>query len=135
MNLLARTARDLRRLWSADLGLTALGAVVTVALEGIGRLTARAGYDLHDLIPLFILTALTVSVLSWHRRSPLGWVTALAAAGRRAGAWLRRGTFEIGLGLRGDPPVRRGTPPIVLWLATALAAWAAAAAWLAPDCP
>ncbi|HEY1380518.1 MAG TPA: hypothetical protein VGF55_27200 [Gemmataceae bacterium] len=135
MNLLARTARDLRRLWSSDLGLTLLVAAVAVALEAIGRQTARGGYDLHDLIALFILTALAVSVLSWHRKSPLGWVTALAAAGRRAGRWLRRGTFEIGLDLRGDPPVRRGTPPIVFALAVGLAVWAAAAAWLAPDCP
>src|SRR5438045_540585 len=104
MNLLARTARDLRRLWSADLGLTLLVAAVALALEGIGRQTARAGYDLHDLLALVILAFLAGSVLSWHRRSPLGWVRVLAAAGRRAGAWLRRGTFEIGPDLRGDPP-------------------------------
>src|SRR4051794_6909041 len=135
MKLLARTARDLRRLWTADLGVTVLVAAVAAALEVIGRQTAVSGFDLHDLIALPTASVLGVFVLVRHRRSPLGWVPGLSALGRRTGQWLRRGTFEIGLDLRGKPPVRRGSPPVVAWLAAGLAAWAAAAAWFAPDCP
>jgi hypothetical protein len=135
MNLLARTARDLRRLITADVGFTFAVAIVAVALEVFGRQTAHGGNDLSDAIAVVSLLVIGLVVVARHRRSPLGWVVALFAAGRRMGAWLRRGTFEIGLDLRGDPPVRRGSPPAVRWLATALAAWVAVAAWLAPDCP
>jgi hypothetical protein len=135
MNLLARTARDLRRLMTADLGFTLGIALVGVALEVVGRQTAHGGYDLHDLFALFTIAVLIAVVVMRNRRSPLGWVVSLAAAGRRVGAWLRRGSFEIGLDLRGDPPVRRGSPPAVRWLAIVLATWAVAAAWFAPACP
>src|SRR5262245_29228598 len=116
MNLLARTARDLRRLWTADLGVTLLVAAVAAALEVIGRQTAVGGFDLHDLIAIFTIAVLSVFVLVRHRRSPLAWVTAVSAMARWGGQLLRRGTFEIGLDLRGQPPVRRGTPPVVAWL-------------------
>src|SRR6516164_9385248 len=132
MNVLARTARDLRRLWSADLGFTLGVAGAVLGVELFGR---QSFYDLHDLLALFTLAVLALLVGVRHRRSPLAWVTALLAAGRRAGAWLRRGTFEIGLDLRGTPPVRRGTPPFILGLAAALAVWAAVAAWGAGDTP
>jgi hypothetical protein len=135
MNLLARTARDLRRLVTADAGFTVGVALVVVALEVIGRQTAVGGFDLHDLGAFFTLLFVGAIVLARHRRSPLPWVAGLFAAGRRLGSWLRRGTFEIGLDLRGNPPVRRGSPPAVRWLATTLAVWVVLAAWLAPDCP
>jgi hypothetical protein len=132
MNVLARTARDLRRLWAADLGFTLGIAGIVLAVEVLGRQSAN---DLNDLLALTTLAFLALLIAIRHRRVPLLWVNALAAGARRAGAWLRRGTFEIGLDLRGDPPVRRGTPPMVLSLAAALAVWAAVAAWAATDCP
>src|SRR3954462_6182241 len=103
MKLLARTARDLRRLWTADLGVTVLVGTLAAALEVVGRQTAHGGYDLHDLLALFTVFLLGVIVVARPRRSPLGWVAAASALGRRAGAWLRHGTFEIGLDLRGTP--------------------------------
>jgi hypothetical protein len=135
MNLLVRTARDLRRLVTADFGFTVGIALVGVALEVIGRQTAQGGYDLHDLLALFTVIVMAIAIVFRHRRSPLKWVASIAAAGRRAGTWLRRSTFEIGLDLRGAPRVRRGSPPIVVWLAAVLATWAIAAALLAPVCP
>jgi hypothetical protein len=135
MNLLVRTARDLRRLVSADIGFNVAIALVGVALEVIGRQTAHGGYDLHDLLAFFTCVLLGILVVVRHRRSPLGWVTAIGAAGRRVGAWLRRWTFEIGLDLRGQPPVRRGSPPAVRWVAAVLAGWAIVALCVAPACP
>ena len=135
MNLLARTARDLRKLATADVGFTLGIGLTAVALEVLGRQTARGGYDVQDLIALLIAGILVALVVVRHRRAPLGWVGSLANAGRRVGLWLRRGTFEIGLDLRGDPPVRRGSPPAVRWSAVVLAVWLLVAAWLAPDCP
>src|SRR5438270_1287093 len=135
MNLLARTARDLRRLIRADAGFSFGVVLVAVALEVIGRQTAHGGFDFQDLGALLTLLVAGGFVVARHRRSPLGWVAGIISAGRRLGAWLRRGTFEIGLDLRGNPPVRRGSPPAVRWLATALAVWVVLAAWLAPDCP
>src|SRR4051812_5010703 len=131
MNLLARTARDLRRLWSADLGFTLGVALVGAAVEVVGRQTAYDGYDLHDLILMTAVFVATFVVVLRHRRAPLPWVSATSAAARRAGAWFRGGTFEIGLDLRGDPPVRKGVPPIVRWLGVGFAAWAALAALIA----
>jgi hypothetical protein len=135
MNLLARTARGLGRIWSADLGFTLGVGLVGAAVEVVGRQTATDGYDLHDLILLTAVIIAVCVVVIRHRRAPLAWVTAIAAAGRRVGAWLRRSTFEIGLDLRGDPPVRKGVPPIVRWLGVGFAAWAAVAALIAPYCP
>jgi hypothetical protein len=135
MKLLARTARDLRRLWSADLGVTLLVVAIAAALEVVGRMTAVGGYDLHDLFALFTVALLTIVVVIRHRQSPLGWVNAITSSAKRCGAWLRKSTFEIGLDLRGQPPVRRGAPPIVLWLAGGLAFWVVVAASFAFDCP
>jgi hypothetical protein len=135
MNLLARTVRDLQRLVSADLGFNLTIALVGVALEVIGRQTAQGGYDLHDLFALVTIIVLGSLVVVRHRHSPLGWVAAIATAGRRVGTWLRRWTFEIGLDLRGQPPVRRGSPPAVRWMASVLAGWVIVAACVAPFCP
>jgi hypothetical protein len=132
MNLLVRTVRDLRRLWWADLGVTVMTALGVLAVEVMGR---QCTNDLHDLLCLLLIVVLGVGVLLRHHSSPLPWVTIIAAAFRWLGACLRRGTFEIGLDLRGEPRVRRGTPPIVLWLAMIFAAWATAAALTADELP
>src|SRR5262245_25282462 len=121
MNLLVRTARDLGRLWSSDVVVTLGVCGGVLALEYLGRLGTN---DLHDLLALLAFAGLTVWVHACHRRKPLAWVRALGAGARRLGHQFRRGTFEIGLDLRGTPRVRRGTPPIVLGLAAALAVWA-----------
>src|SRR5271170_7556012 len=102
MNLLVRAARDLRRLATADVGFSLGIALIAVALEVVGRQTANGGYDLHDLLALFTVIFLGIIVVVRHRRSPLAWVAAVAAVGRRVAIWLRRATFEIGLDLRGN---------------------------------
>src|SRR5438876_1037990 len=133
MNLLVRFARDLRRLGSPHVSYTVAVLGVVAALEVLGR--QSAGNDLQDLIALTVLAMLVALVGFRHRRVPLPWVTSLLAAARRLGARLRRSTFEIGLDLRGRPPVKRGTPPLVLAIGLALSAWAALAGLLAADSP
>jgi hypothetical protein len=135
MKLLVRSARDFGRLWSANLGLSLWVGGVVFAVEVAGRESRESGTDLHDLLFLFVLAVFALLVLGRHRRVPLPWVTLLAGAGRRLGGRLRRATFEIGLDLRGHPRVRRGTPPVILWLAGTLAAWAALAALGASGLP
>lgn len=132
MNLLARTARDVSRIWTTNLGFTIGVAATALLLEVFGR---NSRYDLHDLLAVFTLLLLGALVVMRHRRQPISWVEAGASGIRRLGARLRRATFEIGLDLRGNPPVRRGTPPIVLWLAAILGVWTIGAALFASDCP
>src|SRR5262245_2018661 len=132
MNLLVRTARDLGRLWSSDLVVTLGVGGGGVALAYWGR---RTYTHRHHSLAVFGFALLAVGVHAWHRRKPLAWVRALGAGARRLGRRCRRGTFEIGLDLRGTPRVRRGTPPIVLGLAAVFGVWAAVAAWGAGGLP
>src|SRR5438128_78518 len=132
MKLFARTARDLRRLAAPDVAFGVAVLAVVVAVELLGRHTAT---DLHDLLGLFALGLVGGLVGLRHRRRPLPWVTHLASAAGRVGTALRQATFEIGIDLRGTPRVRRGTPPIVVWLAVGLTGWALLAALFAADCP
>src|SRR5262245_29096178 len=120
MKLLARTVQDLRRLSAPDVVFGAAVLAVVVAVELLGRHTAT---DLHDLMALMALVLVGALVGLRHRRRPLPWVSALGALLARFGALLRQATFEIGIDLRGTPRVRRGTPPIVVWLAVILAGW------------
>src|SRR5262245_12422774 len=111
MKLFARTAQDLRRLTVPDVAFGVAVVAVVVAVELLGRHTAT---DLHDLMALMALGLVGALVVLRHRRRPLPWVTSLGAAIARLGTALRRATFEIGIDLRGQPRVRRGTPPIVV---------------------
>lgn len=132
MSLLVRFARDFTRIATPNVGFTLAIAGCIVGIELLGR---RSGNDLHDLMAVFLLTMLGAVVLMRQKRSPLPW---LASVGQRIG-WLaerfHRNTFEIGLDLRGSPPVKRGAPPIVMALALILAIWAGLATMFAADCP
>src|SRR5947209_11789598 len=132
MKLLARTARDLRRLGSPGGGFTLLILAVALALEVLGR---QSDSDLHDLLAAFTLSLVGMLVLARHRQAPLPWVGGAVALARRAKDFLYRSTFEIGLDLRGTPRVKRGTPPAVLALAAFLLAWAGLLALTAADAP
>ncbi|HTK76382.1 MAG TPA: hypothetical protein VL371_14050 [Gemmataceae bacterium] len=132
MKLLARTVRDLRQLGAPDVAFGVLVLAVVLAVELLGRHTVN---DLHDLMALMALGLVGALVGLRHRRRPLRWVTRLGAGLARLGTSLRQATFEIGIDLRGTPRVRRGTPPIVVWLAAILAGWSILAALFAADCP
>src|SRR5947207_12115397 len=132
MKLLARTARDLRRLGSPGGGFTLLIVAVALALEVLGR---QSDSDLNDLLAAFTLALVGMLVLARHRQSPLPWVGGAVALARGAKDFLYRHTFEIGLDLRGTPRVKRGTPPALLAIAAALLAWTGLLAFTAADAP
>jgi hypothetical protein len=132
MKLLARTARDLRRLGSPGGGFTLLVLAVALALEVLGR---QSDSDLQDLLAASTLSLVGMLVAARHRQTSLPWVGGAVALGRRAKDFLYRNTFEIGLDLRGTPKVKRGTPPAILALAGVLLAWAGLLAFTAADAP
>lgn len=101
-----------------------------VGLEVFGRYAAT---DFHDGLAGCALLIAAGTVAARHRRTPLGWVRALAAWGRRVGESFSALKYDHGIDLRGTPPVPRRTPPAVWLLAVMLVAWAgcAAAAWAA----
>jgi hypothetical protein len=132
MKLFARTVGDLRRLAVPDVAFGGAVLAVVVAVELLGRNTPT---DLHDLMAMMALGLIGALVGLRHRRRPLAWVSSLGSAAAHLGRSLRRATFEIGIDLRGTPRVRRGTPPIVVWLVVALAGWSVLAALFAADCP
>lgn len=132
MSLLVRFARDFTRVATPNVGFT---LAIVGCLAGIELLGRQSTTDLHDLMGVVLLVMLGAVVLIRQNRAPLPW---LASVGQRIG-WLaerfHRSTFEIGLDLRGDPPVKRGAPPIVMGLALFLAIWAGLATLLAAECP
>jgi hypothetical protein len=132
MNLLVRAARDLTRLVSPELGFTVVIAGMVVALEALGR---QSSTDLHDLLALIAVVMLGVLINVRHRRAPLSWVSAISRTLGRLGERLKQSTFEIGLDLRGEPRVKHGAPPIVMYLALGLAVWTVLAAFFAAECP
>src|SRR5690349_7712251 len=91
------------------------GLVFTLAaLEVLGR---QATTDLHDAVAVAALSLLAVVVALRHRTEPLTWVGWLAARGHRLARGGRRLLFEVGIDLRGSPPVPRAAPPVVTGLA------------------
>jgi hypothetical protein len=132
MNLLVRAARDLRRLVTPDIAFSAGIVAALVAVEALGRVSTN---DLHDLIALTLLVMLGTATISRQRRSPMGWISFVWRGLRHIGEWLRRNTFEIGLDLRGEPRVKRGSPRIVIVLAIVLGIWTILAAAFAQQLP
>ncbi len=124
MKLLVRSVGEWQRLVAPDWLFTAGVLGIVVGIEALGRISDT---DLHDLLAAVTLVMLGIGIGLRHRRRRLGWVRALGRAAARFGSAARAWTFEIGLDLRGEPRVRRGSPPIILALAGVLAAWAIAA--------
>jgi hypothetical protein len=105
---------------------------VAVAVEAMGRQTST---DLHDALSAAILGLLALMIGLRHRRDPLPWVSRLVAGAARLGGWLRHLSFEIGIDLRGDPPVPRRLPPVLAGLFAGLAAWLALTLLATPVLP
>ena len=136
MNLLARTARDLRRLLSADLGFTLVIALVA----------AGAGGDRPADAPPAATTCTTCSPCSPSSCSAC-WLSSGTAV-RRWGGWPRwpRPAGGSGRGSAAAPSRSAWTSAATRrsaagrrrrcgWLAIFLAGWALAAAWFAAGLP
>lgn len=126
MNLLVRAILGLRRRTTAGLGFVLLMLATLVPVEIIGR---RSTSDLHDLLALAALMPVAALAVIRHKRSPLPGVTALADLGHRALDSCKTCTFQLGLDFRGEPPVKRGIPPVIGWSIVAMAI-ATALTWL-----
>ena len=111
MNLLARTAVSLRRWISPDTGFAVVVVAALFAVEVLGREHARS--DLHDLLAVSCLTLIGLTVFARYRRTRLAWLEPMIQVGLKVLRWLRDATFQIGLDMRGTPPVKRGLPPIL----------------------
>src|SRR5687767_12564416 len=121
MELLTRTYRDLRRLLGANGWFTCGAVAILACLEIVGRRTTS---DLHDLLSVFILAIWTGVAVAWHRQANLASVGFLQRLGKSFLSFLNRFAFEIGIDMRGKPPIPRGYPPAVTGTILVLLAWA-----------
>src|SRR5262245_12738847 len=119
MELLTRTWHSLRRLIGAN-GWFFVGIMVVVlTLELVGR--RQATTDVHDLIAIGMLVGLGWLVWQKHQLTPLPWVNALAGLGQRVRDYVtRRHAIDIGIDLRGTPPLPDGLPRSVVIVVAAL---------------
>ncbi len=124
MKLLTRTFRGLQLFLGPDVWFSSGVLAVLAALEIVGR--QHAATDGHDLIAASVLAFVALAAIYRHRQEPLGWVSSVIALGRRVGASVRRLGFEIGIDLRGSPPLPRGYPPTIVLALLFCGAWTAA---------
>jgi hypothetical protein len=122
MQLLARTLRTFRQIVGSNGWFTLLIFVGLLAIEVGGRTSPS---DWFDLFAAMILGGVLIAVVWQHRRSPLPWVQPITRLLSALGEWLKRWFVEVGYDLRGDPPVKRGVPPIVFGIFGLLLAWSA----------
>ncbi|MFN4259670.1 MAG: hypothetical protein ACK4RK_10245, partial [Gemmataceae bacterium] len=110
MRLLTRTYHLLRNRLRADVLFTTLVVSAVACLEVLGRFLTS---DLYDAFALGALALLVLLVVVRHRQTPLSWVTGLGRLARQVGRRLSQLRFEIGLDLRGEPPVPVAFPSII----------------------
>jgi hypothetical protein len=109
MEFLTRTWRDLRRILAPDAWFTLSILAVVLTLEVVGR--RQASNDVLDAVMMLMLAGVVWVVVKRHQVAPLGWVTALGAFAERFRLYLQaRYAIEIGIDLRGTPPLPRGIP-------------------------
>lgn len=104
-----------------------------VGLEYVGRL---AGNDLHDALAGLTLLSLIGLLVSFHRRTPLHWVSWVVTRVRSVRGIFEPLKYDHGIDLRGAPPIPRRLPPAVWGVLALLAVWAGVSAtvWsLQPD--
>lgn len=108
MELLTRTWRDLRRLIGPDIWFTAAVLAVLVTVEVVGHRGCVS--DVHDAVSVAVLGLVGLLIVSRHRQAPLAWVEALGGLAQRLWQALKMGALDIGVDLRGTPPLPRAIP-------------------------
>ncbi len=121
MELLSRTLRSCRRVvghngWFAFFLVGAL-----IGLEMVGRHTTTS--DWHDVILASLLGVILLGTLIRHRENPLPWLQPAVDLGQWIWSRLKDWLIDIGYDLRGEPPVRRGMPPILFAIVSFLLGW------------
>jgi hypothetical protein len=120
MDLLTQAWRNLQRLLAPDAVFSCGVLLVLLLLEIIGRRQALT--DVHDFIAVLLLSGIAWLAVKKHQIAPLGWVTALGGLFQRAGEYLQQHySIDIGIDLRGVPPLPRGLPRSII-TATVVAA-------------
>ncbi len=118
MALVTRTWRDLRRLLGPDAWFTYCILAALVTLEIVGRRTGES--DIYDFLSAAVLALLAALTFTRHRQSPLSWLSLLEGLARRVRGFFQTRALDIGVDLRGTPPLPRGMPPRASWIAGSL---------------
>lgn len=113
MELLTRTLHNLRRLVGSN-GWFCFGILIVVlTLELVGR--RQATTDMHDLVAVGMLFGVGWLVWQKHALTPMPWVTALGNLLQRLRETVtRRHAIDIGIDLRGAPPLPNALPRSVV---------------------
>jgi hypothetical protein len=120
MKLLSHALPQVRQFLRQSRVFTTIVVVCLLALEILGRFIVSDAYDTLTATGLLMLFAL---VVMHHREQPLGWVHWTERHFRVLVDWFDRFRIEIGLDLRGKPPIPQRTPPSVYWTMLAFAVW------------
>ncbi|MCS6851267.1 MAG: hypothetical protein NZ700_08885 [Gemmataceae bacterium] len=132
MNLLPRTFPSPRQLLSPNGWFSGCVLAALVALELLGR---QGGTDVHDALVAGALAVVMLLTVARHRSERLFWVDRLIALGQALRHRLRGLAFELGVDLRGTPPVPPGYPRVVKSLTLFLVGWTALLCLTAPALP
>src|SRR5262249_44290189 len=107
-----------------------VGAIV--GIEIVGR---RMTSDWYDVMVASLLAVILFVIGYRHYYNPLPWLKPVIDLGQLAWENLKRWAVEVGYDLRGNPPVRRGFPAMMLGILSVLFAWAALLIGFGDDFP
>ena len=113
MTASSSTVRWVRRLRAlhAELPLLVLWGAAIVCIEIFGR---RSPSEAGDLLAVVVLVTLAALTIRQHGARPRNWLEHGLERGQRWVARLRRFRIAMGIDLRGDPPLPRRLPPLLI---------------------
>jgi hypothetical protein len=100
------------RALQAELPLLGLWGAALVCIEVFGR---RSPSEAGDLLVVAVLATLTALTVRQHASRPRSWLERGVELGQVWVAYLRRFRISMGIDLRGDPPLPRRLPPLLVW--------------------
>jgi hypothetical protein len=112
MNLLSQAVPQIRQFLRRP---RVFSAVVFGSLLGLEILGRTLSSDIYDTLASSALLVLVSIVLVYHRDTPLGWVNWLGRGAQRVIDFFDRFRIEVGIDLRGQPPIPRRTPVSMWW--------------------
>lgn len=112
MNLLSQTLPQVRQFLRRPPVFTAVVLGCLLGIEIFGRFLASDAYDTLSSSGLLILSSM---VLVYQRERQLAWVNWLTRVAQRVIEFFDRFRIEVGIDLRGQPPIPRRTPTSMWW--------------------